>query len=326
MVISQILRRAPWRGVLSLGVTVALLAACSPAGDSVRPSAAPASATQISSPSPSSTAAASASATPTGIIKALTIVLENHGVAAATAGMPELMKLATTYGRTSHHSATTHPSLPNYLDLAGGSTFGVKDDSPPAAHPVQGPSVFDLALTSGRTARTYAEAMPTACSLVNSGRYAVRHNPWTYFNDAASRRACQVDDVPLGDLTTGALHDDVANGTLPNVGFVVPDVCNDAHDCPLGTADAWVAGWMSQVLTGPDWQAGRLAVVVTFDEAENSGENTVLTVVVAPGLHGVVADAALTHQSWTRWMSDLVGAVAPGDAGSARSLGAAFGL
>ena len=85
-------------------------------------------------------------------------------------------------------------------------------------------------------------------------------------------------------------------------------------------------GWMSQVLAGPDWRAGRLAVVVTFDEAENGGENTVLTVVVAPGLHGVVADTALTHQSWTRWMSDLVGATAPGAAGSAPSLGAAFGL
>ena len=314
MAVDRNLRRTPWRRALSLAALVTALAACGPSADAGRPSSAPASATP------------SASATPTGITKVLTIVLENHGVAAVTAGMPGLMKLATTYGRTSSYSATTHPSLPNYLDLAGGTTFGVKDDASPVDHPIQGQSVFDLALTSGRTARTYAEAMPAACSLVNSGRYAVRHNPWTYFSDDASRRACQVGDVPLGDSTSGALHDDIAKGTLPNVGFVVPDVCNDAHDCPLATADAWVGGWMSQVLQGPDWQAGRLAVVVTFDEAEVSGENTVLTVVVAPGLHGTVADAALTHESWTRWMSDLVGAAAPGDAGSARSLGAAFGL
>jgi hypothetical protein len=308
MAINRDLRPAPWRHGLSVAVLVALLAACSPAGDTGRPSSAP------------------ASTTPSGVTKVLTIVLENHGVAAVAAGMPELMKLATTYGRTSHYSATTHPSLPNYLDLAGGSTFGVKDDGPPAAHPVRGPSVFDLALTSGHTARTYAEAMPTACSLTNDGRYAVKHNPWAYFSDDASRRACAVDDAPLGDATSGALHDDITNGTLPNVGFVVPDMCNDAHDCPLATADAWVGGWVSQALQGPDWQAGRLAVVVTFDEAESSGKNTVLTVVVAPGLHGAVADAALTHESWTRWMSDLVGAAAPGDAGRAQSLGAAFGL
>lgn len=324
MIPSQTLRHVPWRRGLPLAVLVTVLAACSPSPDHGNPSAAPSSAPPSASTAGPTTAGASA--TPTGITKVLTIVLENHSVAAVTAGMPELMKLATMYGRTSHYGATTHPSLPNYLDLAGGSTFGVKDDSPPSAHPVQGPSVFDLALTSGRTARTYAEAMPSACSLESHGRYAVKHNPWAYFSDDSSRRACQLDDVPLGDATSGALHDDLANGTLPDVGFVVPDLCNDAHDCPLRTSDAWVAGWMSQVLTGPDWQSGRLAVVVTFDEAENSGENTVLTVVVAPGLHGVVADAALTHQSWTRWMSDLVGAVALGDAGSARSLGAAFGL
>ncbi|PVU84097.1 phosphoesterase [Cellulomonas sp. WB94] len=273
-----------------------------------------------------STAPTVAVTTPTGVTKVLTIVLENHGVPAVTAAMPELMKLATTYGRTSHYSATTHPSLPNYLDMAGGSTFGVTDDEAPAVHPVAGPSVFDLALTTGHIARTYAEAMATTCALETSGRYAVKHNPWAYFSDAASRSACQVADVPLGDLTSGALHDDIAAGTLPNIAYVVPDLCNDAHDCPLATADSWVSGWVSQVLEGPDWQAGRLAVVVTFDEAEKTGENIVLTVVVAPGLHGAVADGALTHQSWTRWMSDLVGATAPGNAGSAPSLGAAFGL
>ena len=168
MILGQTLRRVPWRRGLPLAVLVTVLAACSPSPDHANPSAAPSSARPSASTAGPTTA--SASATPTGITKVLTIVLENHGVAAVTAGMPELMKLATTYGRTSHYSATTHPSLPNYLDLAGGSTFGVKDDSAPAAHPVHGPSVFDLALTSGRTARTYAEAMPAACSLESHGR------------------------------------------------------------------------------------------------------------------------------------------------------------
>ena len=256
----------------------------------------------------------------------LTIVLENRGPAAVAAGMPDLVRLAHTYGRTTRYRAMTHPSLPNYLALAGGSTFGVTDDGPPAAHPVHGPCVFDLAVTAGRTARTYAEAMPTKCALRAQGRYAVKHNPWAYFSDDTSRRACVADDVPLGSATSGALVDDIAAGTLPQVGLVVPDLCNDAHDCPLTTADAWVDGWVSRVLEGPDWRAGRLALVVTFDEAETSSDNTVLTVVVAPGLHGVVVDTPLTHESWTRWMSDLAGSPAPGDARTAPSLGAAFGL
>lgn len=180
------------------------------------------------------------------------------------------------------HGSGPSPSMPNYLALAGGSTFGVTDDAPPAAHRVPVPCVFDLAVGAGRTARTYAEATPASCAQQSQGRYAVKHNPWAYFSDDTSRRACD--------------------------------------------ADAWVSGWVSRVLQGPDWRTGRLAVVVTFDEAEAGGDNTVLTVVVAPGLHGVVADGALTHASWTRWMSDLAGSPAPGDARAARSLGAAFGL
>jgi len=94
----------------------------------------------------------------------------------------------------------------------------------------------------------------------------------------------------------------------------------------VSIADAWVSTWVSQVQQGPDWRAGRLAVVVTFDEAEKSSDNTVLTVVIAPGLHAVRAHADLTHQSWTRWMSDLAGSAAPAGSTSARSLGTAFGL
>jgi acid phosphatase len=253
-------------------------------------------------------------------------VLENKSEQTAARGMPRLAALASRYGQAPRWSAVTHPSLPNYLALAGGSTSGVTDDASPAAHPVHGPSVFDLALATGHTATTYAESMPRPCALAPSGRYAVKHNPWPYYADAASRRLCAAHDVPLGTLTSGALHADVARGTLPAVGLVVPDLCNDAHDCSMATADAWLARWTTQVMAGPDWKAGRLALVVTFDEAEHEGPNTVLTVVAAPQLSHRVVTTPLTHLSWTRWVSDLVGARAPRGAATAPSLGKAFGL
>ncbi len=258
--------------------------------------------------------------------KVLTIVLENHGVATVTRSMPHLMALAHAYGHTTDYHAVTHPSLPNYLALAGGSTFGVQDDGGPGAHQLTGQSVFDLAIAHGRTARTYAEGMPGSCSLQSAGRYAVKHNPWVYFTDVGSRRACAADDVPLGTTTSGPLASDIAAGTLPSIGLVIPDLCHDAHDCGLPSADAWVADWVTRIQQGADWKAGRSAVVITFDEAETGGDNTVMTVVIAPSLHAVVVSAPLTHLSWTRWMSDLAGAPAPRDANAAPSLGAAFGL
>ncbi|MCW2779314.1 MAG: phosphoesterase [Frankiales bacterium] len=260
------------------------------------------------------------------VTKVLTVVLENHGTQSATAGMPKLATLARTYGHTSHYRGVTHPSLPNYLAMAGGSTSSVTDDASPSRHPLHGSSVFDAALAQGRTARVYAEAMPSPCAQSPSGRYAVKHNPWAYYRDATPAKQCAHGDVPLGTRTAGALHDDVARGTLPTVGMVVPDLCHDGHDCSLATADAWLAGWTDAVKAGPDWKAGRLALVVTWDESETNRDNTVLTVVATPRLHQAVTSAALTHLSWSRWMTDLVGAPPLRQAASATSLGAAFRL
>src|SRR3954447_257834 len=75
-----------------------------------------------------------AGATTPRITKVLTIVEENHGTASTLRGMPYLASLAPGYGRTTGYRSLTHPSLPNYLAMAGGSTYGVRDDRSPASH------------------------------------------------------------------------------------------------------------------------------------------------------------------------------------------------
>ena len=275
------------------------------------------------------TATATATSAPQAVTvaptKVLTIVEENHGQTSALSGMPYLALLSRHYGRTTNYRTLTHPSLPNYLTMAGGSTFGVRDDGSPAQHPLSGPSVFDAARSHGRTAKTYAEAMTRTCQTASAGRYAVKHNPWAYFTEASSRRSCQAFDVPAGTTSAGALHTDVVRGALPQIGLVVPDLCHDAHDCSLATADAWLKSWVQVITAGPDYRAGRLALVVTFDETEGSGTGSILTVVVAPGVRGRTVTTALSHLSWSRWMAELVGAAPLRQAGSATSLGKAFG-
>ncbi|MDX6197422.1 MAG: phosphatidylinositol-3-phosphatase [Actinomycetota bacterium] len=237
--------------------------------------------------------------------KVLVVVEENKTPRSALAGMPHLAALAQTYGKTTAYKAVTHPSLPNYLALAGGSTFGVHDDAGPTSHPITGPSVFDRVIAGGRTAKTYAESMPTACARTSTSRYAVKHNPWAYFTDAASRAHCNRFDVPLGSTAAGALRADVDAGMLPTVGLVIPDICNDAHDCSLATADDWLNRWLGVIRQGADYRAGRLVIVVTFDEDDYSADNTVQTVVVSPYTSHVVANRALTHYSLTRYLAEL---------------------
>ena len=254
------------------------------------------------------------------VTKLLVFVVENHSFDQMRAQMPWTFRLSETYGYATDYTALRHPSLPNYLGIAGGSTFGVADDGPPAAHPLHGTSVFGQALAVGKTAAVYAEGMPRPCAAVDGGqRYVVRHNPWTYFVD--ERDACLAHDLPL----TG-FAGDVADGHLPNAGLVVPDACHDGHDCDLAVTDAWMREHVGLAMSGPDWKAGRLAIVITADEDNRLSGNRVLTTVAHPSLHGVVVDRPLTHYSLTRLYDEVLGAVPLRGAAGAPSLAHEFGL
>lgn len=258
--------------------------------------------------------------------KVLVVVLENHGVNAAWDQMPYLRALGAHFGRATDYRGVTHPSLPNYLAIAGGSTFGVRDDDGPESHRLAGSSVFGQALSHGRTAKVYAEDMGRSCQTGSTGRYAVKHNPWAYFSDPVERAACGERDVPAGTPAAGALRTDTAQGRLPNVGLVIPDLCHDAHDCSLDAADRWLSRWVPVWQAGPDFRGGRLAVVVTFDEDDRSQGNRVLTVVVHPALRAVTVAAPESHLTLSAWLSVVAGAPALRDAAGRRSLGRAFGL
>jgi acid phosphatase len=256
----------------------------------------------------------------TPVTKVLVVVVENHSLAQMKAGMPYTQRLAQTYGYATSYFGTRHPSLPNYLAIASGSTHGVTTDGAPADNvPVGGQSVFGRAIAAGLTATVYADAMPQPCALTSSGRYAVKHNPWTYFVD--ERALCRRHDLPMS-----ALAGDITAGTLPNAGMVVPDLCHDAHDCGLPVADAWFRGWMTRIQAGPDWKAGRLVVVLTADEDDTSADNRVLTVVVHPSQHGSVVSNRLDHYSLTRLYAEVTGTAPLGRGANAASMATAFDL
>jgi acid phosphatase len=278
-------------------------------------------------PTPQSTTAGGASVSersPARITKVLAIVEENHSLPEMRADMPYLDGLARRYGYAGDYRAIAHPSLPNYLAIAGGSTFAVHDDASPPAHPVHGASVFGQALRAGHSARLYAESMPTRCATAPASSYAVKHAPWAYFVD--ERAACRTGMVPSGTPGRGALQRDLSAGRLPTVGMLIPNLDHDAHDGSLATADGWLRGWLPRLLHGPDFRAGRLAIVVTADEDDGSNANRVLTVVLAPGLAHRVVTTPLSHYSLTRLYDDVAQTRPLRAAAGATSLGTAFGL
>ena len=262
------------------------------------------------------------SASPAEPSKVLVVIEENHSVTQMRDQMPYLAGIANRYGYATHFRALAHPSEPNYLAIAGGSTFGVTDDGPPSenAPKVDGASsVLSRALRAGRSAATYAESMPQPCTLVDSYPYVVRHNPWTYFE--ADRADCRAHD-----LDTSTFASDAAHNRLPDVAFLIPNLVHDAHDGSLSSADAWLGTELAPVLNSRDFRSGSLVVVVTADEDDGSADNTVLTAVLHPRLHHVVVDTPLDHYALSRFVAEMAGVPPPGKARTAADLAAAFGL
>ncbi len=288
-------RARPGAGAAVLAVIVSVLAVSGCAPPAADPPAPISTAPVRSGSAPP--AAAPATPAPIAVDKVLVIMEENRSVGDVAAHLPYLMAQAHRYGYATDYHAIRHPSLPNYLSIAGGSTFGVTDDEDPAVHEIAGRSVFGALLAGGHTAMTYADGMPTTCALHDHGDYAVRHNPWTYFADPGERSACRRLDVPAGTPTRGALAADVSAGRLPTVGLLVPDVCHDGHDCSAAVTDRWLRSWLPTITAGPDFRSGRLAVVVTWDEDDDHSGNRVPLIVLHPSLTGRTVGGRLDHDA-----------------------------
>lgn len=260
-----------------------------------------------------------ASATPPAVTKVLVVVVENHSMHQMRRQMPKTFAFASRYAWASDYRAIRHPSLPNYIAMVSGTTHGISNDLGPAVHRLHGGNVFAQALAHRRTAKTYADSMPGTCAAVNSGRYAVRHNPWVYFAD--DRAACAANDVPAG-----ALRHDVTSGALPNVAFLIPNLVHDAHDADLSVADDWISTRIHTIMHGRDWRSGRLAVVVTADEDDRHSGNKVLTLVASRYQEHKVVRQRLTHYSLTRFIEDVLGVRHLHGARTAPDMTAAFGV
>ena len=96
--------------------------------------------------------------------------------------------------------------------------------------------------------------------------------------------------------------------------LIVPNLCNDAHDCPLSTADAWLKNLVPRILDSPAWKDGGV-LFITFDEADGQDRqaNRVATLVIAPSVvPGTRSSVPHTHYSLLRTVQDGLGLDLPG--------------
>jgi hypothetical protein len=191
----------------------------------------------------------------------IVVVFENKeaGSVLGSPNAPTFNLYGRRYARITQSYGVTHPSLPNYLALVSGSTWGITTNC--VACSVNARSLADTIEASGRSWKTYAEGLPRPGFLGgSSGRYAKRHNPFAYFRPIAAKPERAERLVPLGELAT-----DLAANDLPDFALVVPDLCHSMHDCPVGVGDTWL-----RRTVGPLLELPRTAIFITFDEGGTS--------------------------------------------------------
>lgn len=202
------------------------------------------------------------------------IWFENHGTSEVMGpdGMEYLASLPELCGSAEANMALGAPSLTNYLGATTGQRT-VDETCTPAKCPQSLPTLMERLEQAGKSWRVYAESMPAKCYPKDRDKYAVRHNAPAYF--PALAESCKRNDVYMGMRTEGPLAQDLASGELPNFAWMVPDLCNSAHDCSLSVADSWLRPWVRSIVQTEDYQAGRTAVFITFDEGYETKEGQV---------------------------------------------------
>lgn len=232
------------------------------------------------------------------------IVLENRSYAQVS-GSGYIAQLASQYSYATNYHGVAHPSLPNYLALTSGTTWGITDDG---WHPLPAGGLGAQLTAAGISWRAYMEGMNNGC--FRSGYpYALKHNPFAYYGGA-----CPPQVVPFSQFSSDMATD------VPQFVWITPDLCHDGHDCSNATVDGWLAQTVPTILATDAWKRSGV-LYITWDEGEDSA-NSVLTLVVHPRPILRTSNRPYNHYSLLATIEDGLGLPLLGEAAHATPMSA----
>ena len=228
----------------------------------------------------------------------------NYANVIGNSSMPYLNGLAQQYGLATQYYADTHPSIGNYFMLTVGDIV-TNNDSYSGPIVTEDNVVREL-LKAGKTWKSYAEDLPrVGYTGPDVGQYARRHNTLALVSDVANDSTQVKNLVPFSQFAT-----DLTNNTMPNYAFIVPNLCNDAHDCALSTADSWLRTNIDPLIGSAQFQRDGLLIIV-FDESAsdntNGGGRIAWVVVSATAKRGYQSTTHYQHASTLRLSLSALG-------------------
>jgi acid phosphatase len=120
-----------------------------------------------------------------------------------------------------------------------------------------------------------------------------KHNSWVDFSNVPAASNVRYTAFPT-DFTQ-----------LPTVAFVTPDMCNDMHDCAVGTGDTWLKSHLDAYA---QWaKTHNSLLIVTFDEDSGTSVNQIFTAFVGAGVKIGSYSESINHYTILRTIEAAYG-------------------
>ena len=241
------------------------------------------------------------------------IMFADHGYSAIAQNRyaPTFNRLAGQYGLATRYYTTADPDTANIMSLLAGNSFGVNDGSPYWDQHVTQPSLLSQLDAAHRSWKEYVQGIPypgylgdcypTFCQETDTLYNQAKFNSVPDLTSVAGNPAEARKMVPASELAA-----DARSGSLPDFSLIDPDECAIMHGGPpwcqdspdrlgqpndnklVSGGDSYLRQVTHEIMTGPQWQHGNNAIVVTWTEGTttagccdaNPGTGRVFTVVL----------------------------------------------
>jgi hypothetical protein len=231
--------------------------------------------------------------------KVAIVVFENQA-SSSFLSQSEFGNLASTYAQINglnnntleNYWAICHPSAPNYLAMitgeAGNSSNGQCGSDNFTNGQYSANTIVDLLESANKTWKGYFQNIVSSpcttnqsfscknCTTEpNTDAYASRHNPFVMLSRITNQNSTSGPNA--GKPRCNLLQDysvfltDGSAGNLPNFSYVVPNLCNDAHDCPTSVANNFLSSEFPKWSAFPDFTNGNLVIFIVADESGTHG-------------------------------------------------------
>jgi phosphatidylinositol-3-phosphatase len=222
-------------------------------------------------------------------------MMENkeYGKVVDNPSAPFLSDLIARSALATNDHAITHPSQPNYIALVAGSTLGVRDDG---RHDLEAPNLFGQIEAAGRSWAVFAQNVPSGCFRGTDatdgpdgpGTYVRKHNPAISFQSISGNpaRCAGITDFSHFDPTAADFE------------MIIPNLCNDMHDCSVTTGDAFLRSFVPRITDSPAFADSVL--FITWDEGtSNEGGGGHVALVATSPLAQAGRTSARAHDHYS---------------------------